>query len=226
MPKRDSASSSAAPTKKRAKGAGEERTFVYICRWARCTDVEDLDQEKIQAMECDLSEIHACIKEELDSVLEDEQGVDGAFLSVESAVQVRDELMKQKMEEAKEAVRNSYSLSEKNWKKLLKSSWVSESSDTQTFGVEYQGPGEPTPHQDLAWMWANRSPAVEAAAPTFTFHDAQHNVNDPLQTHYELAWGSLDGNPVCKIEEEAMIQCCVTILTRIRCWVERVPLKG
>ena len=227
MPKRGN-SSSAAPTK-RTKGSGDEHSCVHVCRWARVTDVDSLDHEKIQEVEWsggDLSEIHACIKEELESVLKDEHGTNGAFFSRESALQARDELMNQKIREAKEAVRHAYSLNAAKWKKLLESDWVCEYSDTQTFGAEYKGPGEPTPHQDLAWRWANRSPAIEAAASAFTFQDAQHNLKDPLQAHYELAWGSPEGCGVCKIKADDMIECCETILTRIRCWVELIPLKG
>ena len=221
MPKRGNNASSAAPTK-RAKGTSDEQTHVHVCRWARCTDVDGLDHEKIQEVEwCggDLSEIHACIKEELESVLKDEHGTNGAFFSRESALQARDELMNQKIREAKEAVRRAYGLNAAKWKKLLESDWVCEYSDTQTFGAEYKGPGEPTPHQDVAWRWANSSTA-------FTFQDAQHNLKDPLQAHYELAWGSLEGCGVCKVEADDMIECCETILTRIRCWVEAVPLMG
>jgi hypothetical protein len=224
MPKRANASSAASA--KRAKGTDEH---VCVLRWARCTDVDSLDHEKIQEMEWagresgDLIEIHACIKEELESVLKDEHGTDGAFLSRESALQARDELMKRKIQEAREAVRHAFGqLSPVKWKQLLKSDWVCEYSDTQAFDVDYKGPG----HHDLAWCWAHRSSAIEAAAAAFTFHDAQHHINDPLQAHYELAWGSLEGCDVCKgFEANDMIECCETILTRIRCWVELVSLK-
>ena len=225
MPKRGSALSSVAPTK-RTKGVGNE--LAYVCRWARCTDVDGLDHKKIQEVEwpsgkAKWNEIHACIKEELESVLSDEHATSGAYRSRASALQARDELMKQKIEEAKQAVRQAYDLSPAQWQKLLKSDWVCEYSDTKTFGVKYKRPGEPTPHQDLAWRWANRPPTTGAPAAAFTFHDAQHNLNDPLQAHYELAWGSLEGCKVCKVEADDMIECCETILTRIRCWVE---LKG
>ena len=78
MPKRGN-SSSAAPTK-RTKGSGDEHSCVYVCRWARVTDVDSLDHEKIQEVEWsggDLSEIHSCIKEELESVLNVEDTVAG-----------------------------------------------------------------------------------------------------------------------------------------------------
>jgi len=41
-----------------------------------------------------------------------------------------------------------------------------------------------------------------------------------------MAWGSLDGFPGLKIQTEDMIKCCEDISTRIRCWVELVPIKG
>jgi hypothetical protein len=223
MPKRGSASSSA-PTK-RTKG---EEEYVHVCRWARCTDVDSLDHDKIHEVEWaggDLSEIHACIKEELDSVLGDEQGTHGAFLSRERALKARDELMAHKIAEAKEGVRRAYGLSVAQWNKLLKTDWVCEYSDTRKFGAEYKGPGQPTPQQDLATRWARQSSAIEAAAAAFTFQDAKHNSNDESQAHYELAWGSPGGCGVVQSEENEVIECCETILTRIRCWVEHVPLK-
>ena len=226
--KRGGSTLSAAPTK-RAKGSGDGHACVHVCRWARVTDVDGLDHEKIHEVEWaggDLSEIHACIKEALESLLKDEHGTNGAFHSRERALQARDELMFQKIQEAKEAVQHAYGLNAAQWKKLLKSDWVCEYSDTKRFGAEYKAPGKPTPHQDLACRWAARSNAIEAAAPAFTFQDAQHNMNDPLQAHYELAWGSLEGCDVCEIEADEMIECCETILTRIRCWVEAIPLVG
>ena len=203
---------------------------MHVCRWARVTDIDGLDHEKIQEVEWsggDLSEIHSCIKEALESVLKDEHGTNGAFHSRERALAARDELMTQKIQEAKEAVRqHAYGLNAAQWKQLLDSDWVCEYSDTQTFGAEYKGPGEPTLNQDLAWKWANRSTAIDAAASAFTFQDAQHNRMDPSQAHYELAWGSPEGCGMCKIEADEMIECCDTILTRIRCWVEVIPLVG
>ena len=132
--------------------------------------------------------------------------------------------MKQKIQEAKEAVRCAYSLRPAQWKKLLKSDWVCEYGDTQTFGAR-SVPGAHTLNQGVASKWARKSSAIEAAAPAFTFPDAKHNMDDPLQAHYELAWGSPEGCDLCKIEADDMIQCCETILTRIRCWVEAIPLK-
>ena len=66
----------------------------------------------------------------------------------------------------------------------------------------------------------------EVPGGRYKFQDAKHNMDDHLQAHYELAWGSPEGCDLCKIEANDMIQCCETILTRIRCWVEAVPLMG
>ena len=211
MPKRGNASP-VAPAK-RAKGRVEQQ--VCVVRWARCTDVDELDHKKINELDWvsgDYGEIHECIKEGLEEVVKDEDGTLGAFSSRESALQARDDLMKSKMREAKEAVRqNALSLSPAQWKELLKSDFACEYSDNRAFG-------EPSKSQDLAYRWAKGA-----------FHkDAQHNQKDPLQVHYELAWGPLYegcGVDVKDIETDDMVECCDTILTRIRCWVELVPLK-
>ena len=81
------------------------------------------------------SEIHSCVKEELDSVIKDAQGTIGAYRARSDALRARDKLMHEKIAEARSAVRkNAYGMSPRTWKKLLETDWVTERSDVRDLG--------------------------------------------------------------------------------------------
>ena len=106
---------------------------------------------------------------------------------------------------------------------MLKTDGVCDYSDSQAFGAEYRGPEK----QDFARDWVtNERRGTDEGVPSIYFHDAKDHADDPLHVNYMLAWGPPSNYGVDTDEpENEILECCDTILTRIRCWVELVPLK-
>ena len=219
-----STTSPATTTQKRKKSA-------YLVQWARCTNIERLDWNQVWGgnvdwITGDISEVNGSINEHLQDVVADGMGNEGVFQSLDAALQARDNTLRAKIREVREAVRSELGLSAARWKKIFQTDWIVELSDSKELsddlGMEYKGPREPTPHQESAWIWANET--------QMKFKDAKHNADDEKQAHYELLWGSLDGietkeQGIAKVEVDDMIACCEGIETRLRCWVEEVPLN-
>merc|ERR1712176_1617666 len=121
------------------------------------------------------------------------------------ALQGRDDLMREKMEEARVGVQKSLRLSAENYQKALAENCIVEYSDSKTFGVNYNAPKKPLPHQCMEGFWAKKT----------LFNGVKHNRKDPNQAHFELAWGSLDGSGI-KCKPDQMIEACVGLLTHVR----------
>ena len=218
----------ASPTSPPPRAKKHKAELIYVLRWARCTGVSSWEHESLSQVEwCsgEWSEIHSCVKEELDSVIKDAQGTIGAYRAQSDALRARDKLMHEKIAEARSAVRkNAYGMSPRTWKKLLETDWVTERSDVRDLGegIEYnEGLSGSWVRDDDGWLHPS-------TASTFTFHDAVANARDSNQAHYHLCWGSLDGverdDPMFKVESNEIINCCEEIDTRIRCWVEPVAI--
>ena len=197
---------------------------IHVLRWARWTNAEEWDNEKICESEVcadanSWSEISQCIKNDLEDEAKDGNGTAGAYRSHADAIAARDELMRSKIAEARKDVMGALGISPAQWKQTVKKTWIAESCDRKIFGAEHK------PTDDLAKAWTRGSDSVRIAPPVFKFRDAKSNKVDADQANYELVWGSLDGCPAYNPAVESdMIKLCVEIYTRVRCWLEPVNL--
>ena len=226
-PKRVSAPKSAivkADASSRRRTAGDGET-IHVLRWARWTNAEDFDNEKIHESEVcadanSWSEISQCIKDDLEDEVKDGNGTAGAYRSHADAIAARDELMRSKIAEARKDVMGALGISPAQWEQNVEESWIVEYSDRNVFGVEHVGSNHTLPQ-----AWTRGSDSVRIAPPVYKFRDAKLNKVDADQTHYELVWGSLDGCPTYNPSVESdMIKLCIEINTRVRCWIEPVNL--
>ena len=225
-----------ASSRRRTAAGGET---IHVLRWARWTNAEDFDNEKIYETDwCadanSWSEISQCIKDDLEANVPDGMCTAGAYRSRADAIAARDELMRSKIAEARKDVMGALGMSSAHWKQNVEAKWIVEFSDQKIFGVEHVGPDKRYRQidgrsvrvsHDVVEAWTRGSDSGRVAPPVFSFKDAKHNKLLADQTHYELVWGSLDGCPTGNpaVESDA-IKLCTEIYTRLRCWIEPVNL--
>ena len=224
-----------ARTTDKCRKSGDDH--VYVLRWARSTAIGELDDDMVEQGEWvdededGISGVRASLKDELNDVLEDTQHTITAFPSHKHAREARDALMREQINAVRNAVKAAYGLraaaAEAHWKKILKDDRVVEYSDDieisdgeRPLGVTYKKLGESTLHTH----WRERF---------FTFRGAKHNAEDRDQTHYLMAWGSLNG---CDVQCESAASttngepdapsCCAEIFTHVRCWIETIRLHA
>lgn len=183
---------------------------VYVLQWARFTAVES-------ANETFRPEVDACTKAALEEIVVDDAGSVRAYRSHCAALAARADLLRDKIEEARTTVRRGLKLSAAQWKRARKEELIAELCDERSFGVEYAAPGEPTAEMAPPHWWTQQ-PAHKGA---------EHNAKDGDQVHYELVWGSAESCGPSKsaaAEVSELIDACDEIVTRVRCWVETLPL--
>ena len=111
----------------------------------------------------------------------------------------------------REAVREGLGLSLDEWSSACAADWITERSDERRhhFGVELVA--------GCSDGWKSH--------PLSKDQPASKHAKEQLAVHYELTWGSLDGCPAGEgATSSELIDACVEISTRIRCWIERVPV--
>ena len=105
---------------------------IHVLRWARWTNAEEWDNEKICESEVcadanSWSEISQCIKDDLEDEVKDGNGTAGAYRSHADAIAARDELMGSKIAEARKDVMGALGISPAQWKQTVKATWIAES---------------------------------------------------------------------------------------------------